>query len=62
MRSCLSAEYVPHARKLLRTLEPAMRTYRALSSTETTNFAEMKLDNYFSRWRVCTKITIARLR
>jgi hypothetical protein len=41
----------PTAKKLLRALEPAMRTYRALSSTETTNFAEMELDKYFSRWR-----------
>jgi hypothetical protein len=38
-------------KKLLRALEPAMRTYRALSSTETTNFAEMELDKYFPRWR-----------
>ncbi len=41
----------PATKKLLRALEPAMRTYRALSSTETTNFAEMELDKYFSRWR-----------
>jgi len=39
------------AKKLLRALEPAMRTYRALSSTETTNFAEMEIDRYFPRWR-----------
>jgi uncharacterized protein DUF4124 len=41
----------PTAKKLFRALEPAMRTYMALSSAETTNFAEMELDKYFSRWR-----------
>ncbi len=41
----------PTAKNLLRALEPAMRTYRALSSAETTNFAEMELDRYFPRWR-----------
>jgi hypothetical protein len=41
----------PTAKTLLRALEPAMRTYRALSSAETTNFAEMELDKYFPRWR-----------
>jgi hypothetical protein len=41
----------PTAKTLLRALEPAMRTYRALSSVETTNFAEMELDKYFARWR-----------
>lgn len=41
----------PTAKKLLRALEPAMRTYRALSSAETTNFAEMEIDKYFPRWR-----------
>jgi hypothetical protein len=39
------------AKKLLRALEPAMRTYMALSSDETTTFAEMELDKYFPRWR-----------
>ena len=39
------------AKKLLHALEPAMRTYRALASVETTNFAEMELDKYFPRWR-----------
>jgi hypothetical protein len=41
----------PTAKKLFRALEPAMRTYRALSGVETTNFAEMELDKYFARWR-----------
>ncbi len=41
----------PTAKKLLRSLEPAMRTYAALSSSETTNFAEMELGKYFPRWR-----------
>lgn len=41
----------PATKRLVRALEPAMRTYRALASTETTNFAEMELDKYFSRWR-----------
>jgi hypothetical protein len=41
----------PTAKTLLRALEPAMRTYRALSIAETTNFAEMELDKYFPRWR-----------
>jgi hypothetical protein len=41
----------PTTKKLIRALEPAMRTYRALSSVETTNFAEMELDKYFPRWR-----------
>jgi hypothetical protein len=41
----------PTAKKLFRALEPAMRTYTALSSVETTNFAEMELDKYFARWR-----------
>jgi len=41
----------PTAKKLLRALEPAVRTYMALSSAETTNFAEMELDKYFPRWR-----------
>lgn len=41
----------PTAKKLLRALEPAMRSYMALSSAETTNFAEMELDKYFPRWR-----------
>jgi hypothetical protein len=41
----------PTAKTLLRALEPGMRTYRALSSAETTNFAEMELDKYFPRWR-----------
>jgi Domain of unknown function (DUF4124) len=41
----------PTAKKLLRALEPAMRTYIARSSAETTNFAEMELDKYFPRWR-----------
>jgi hypothetical protein len=41
----------PTAKKLFRALEPAMRTYMALSSAETTNFAEMELDKYFARWR-----------
>ena len=41
----------PTTKRLLRALEPATRTYTALSSTETTNFAEMELDKYFSRWR-----------
>jgi hypothetical protein len=40
----------PTAKKLFRALEPAMRTYRALSSAETTNFAVMELDKYFPRW------------
>lgn len=40
----------PTAKKLFRALEPAMRTYKALSSAETTNFAEMELDKYFARW------------
>ena len=38
-------------KKLLRALEPAMRTYMALSSAETTNFAEIELNRYFPRWR-----------
>jgi hypothetical protein len=38
-------------KKLIRALEPAVRTYRALSSVETTNFAERELDKYFPRWR-----------
>jgi hypothetical protein len=41
----------PAAKKLYRALEPAVRTYTALSSTETTNFAEAELDRYFQRWR-----------
>jgi Domain of unknown function (DUF4124) len=41
----------PTAKKMFHALEPAMRTYMALSSTETTNFAEMELDKYFPRWR-----------
>lgn len=41
----------PTAKKLLRAMEPAMRTYMALSSVETTNFAEMELEKYFPRWR-----------
>jgi hypothetical protein len=41
----------PAAKRLVRALEPAMRTYMALSSAETTNFAEMELDKYFPRWR-----------
>jgi hypothetical protein len=41
----------PAAKKLYRALEPAVRTYTALSSTETTNFAEAELDKYFQRWR-----------
>jgi hypothetical protein len=41
----------PATKKLLRALEPAVRTYTALSSTETTDFAEMELDKYFPRWR-----------
>jgi len=41
----------PTAKKLFRALEPAMRTYMALSSAETANFAEMELDKYFPRWR-----------
>jgi hypothetical protein len=41
----------PTSKKLLRALEPAVRTYRALSSAETTDFAEMELDKYFPRWR-----------
>jgi hypothetical protein len=39
------------AKKLLRALEPAMRSFLALSSAETTNFAEMELEKYFARWR-----------
>jgi hypothetical protein len=39
------------AKRMFRALEPAMRTYLALSSTETTNFAEIELDKYFARWR-----------
>jgi hypothetical protein len=42
---------LPTTKKLFRALEPAMRTYIALSSAETTNFAEMELDKYFPRWR-----------
>lgn len=41
----------PTAKKLLRALDPAMRTYTALSIAETTNFAEMELEKYFPRWR-----------
>lgn len=41
----------PMAKKLFRALEPPMRTYMALSSAETANFAEMELGKYFSRWR-----------
>jgi hypothetical protein len=41
----------PTTKKLLHALEPAMRTYLALSSTETANFAEMELGKYFPRWR-----------
>jgi Domain of unknown function (DUF4124) len=41
----------PTTKKLLRALEPAMRSYRVLSSAETTNFAEMELGKYFARWR-----------
>jgi len=39
------------AKRLFHSLEPAMRTYMALSSGETTNFAEMELDKYYARWR-----------
>jgi hypothetical protein len=38
-------------KRLLRALEPAVRTYMALSSAETTNFAELELERYFARWR-----------
>jgi hypothetical protein len=41
----------PTAKKLFRALEPAVRTYMALSSTATTDFAEMEIDKYFLRWR-----------
>jgi hypothetical protein len=41
----------PTAKRLFRALEPAIRTYIALSSTATTDFAEMELDKYFLRWR-----------
>jgi hypothetical protein len=40
----------PTAKKLFRALEPAVRTYMALSSTATTDFAQMELDTYFLRW------------
>jgi uncharacterized protein DUF4124 len=52
--------YLPHIRsfadsplgkRLFRALEPAVRTYLALSSTATTDFAEAELDRYFFRWR-----------
>jgi uncharacterized protein DUF4124 len=39
------------AKKLFRSLEPAMRTYNALSSVQTGNFAESELDKYYGRWR-----------
>jgi hypothetical protein len=41
----------PAAKKLFHALEPAVRIYMALSSTATTDFAEMELDKYFLRWR-----------
>lgn len=41
----------PAAKKLFRALEPAVRTYLALESTATTDFAELELDKYFLRWR-----------
>jgi hypothetical protein len=41
----------PTAKKLFHALEPAVRTYMALSSTATTDFAQMELDKYFLRWR-----------
>jgi hypothetical protein len=41
----------PTAKKLFRALEPAVRTYTALSSTATTDFAQNELDTYFLRWR-----------
>ena len=41
----------PTAKRLFRALEPAMRTYRALSSAETTNFAATELEKYYPRWR-----------
>lgn len=41
----------PTAKKLFRALEPAVRTYMALSSTATTDFAETELDKYYQRWR-----------
>ena len=41
----------PLGKRLFRALEPAVRTYVALSSTATTDFAEAELDRYFFRWR-----------
>jgi hypothetical protein len=41
----------PTTKRLFRALAPAARTYAALSSTATTDFAEMELDKYFQRWR-----------
>ena len=41
----------PTAKKLFHALEPAVRTYMALSSTATTDFAQIELDKYFGRWR-----------
>jgi hypothetical protein len=41
----------PVAKRIFRALEPAVRTYLALSSTATTDFAEMELDKYYPRWR-----------
>ena len=42
---------LPTTKKLIRALEPVVRTSAALSSTETTDFAEMEFEKYFQRWR-----------
>jgi Domain of unknown function (DUF4124) len=40
----------PTAKHFFAAVEPAMRTERALSSTATTDFAEMEFDKYAQRW------------
>ena len=41
----------PTAKRLFVAVEPALRTELALSSTATTDFAELEFDRYFQRWR-----------
>ncbi len=55
----------PTAKRLFVAVEPALRTELALSSTATTDFAELEFDRYFQRWhgfygpmRVSTRTTV----
>ncbi len=55
----------PAAKRFFAAVEPALRTELALSSTATTDFAELEFDRYFQRWhgyygpmRVSTRTTV----